>query len=703
MDSSSLKVPALGRPFSLGMLYNAHTDELITGISLWEGTILENKTKTKNNHNSSFQVLSSDSIQEKSSLLDLNASFKASFLSGLIEVGGSAKYLNDKKKFKNQSRVTLQYKATSYFSRLSMTHSEAQSAARLSDEVKSMATHVVTGIQHGANAFFVFDSEKLESTQVEDFQGTLEGAINKIPKLNAEANISMSLSDKENSVLKRISCKFYGDFLLESNPTHFEEALKTYQSLSKMLRENPQNSVPIQAFLTPLKSYDPTAAAVTGEICEGLITKAQDVFEDLSQFEMRCNELLEIMLLKKFPSFYKNLQEFSDLCKKCEKILRDTMKKKFPLIRAGKEDHSSVEKLLDDLRNTRFNHNNLDRWMSDKEAEVTALNICLKSMEGIKMVSNESQLKKEIFAQGVVHGLCFTFTSLEGDDPYIDQMESCLHSHDLKSLQNIYEPKHDQWYHSDAKIQELRGKAQEFQNMAKGLKANSKFIFLVAAANNPKYQGASIYHYKEGCLVSEDFSKPGVPPVENITSKEDLIWYACDLTLNPNTANNYLILSDENKKATCTSTWQYYDSHPERFDKLQVLCNEGLCGRSYWEVEWSELPQVGIGVAYKSLERHTSLGSSDKSWYFGRELCFDAWNNGQVWFGKPIPVGCNKIGVYLDFQDGTLSFYMLSGQNLEHLYTFKTSFNDHVYPGFYIYPTSGDAKKGKTSSEIKTI
>ncbi|XP_038162733.1 cytolytic toxin-beta-like [Cyprinodon tularosa] len=540
MDSSSLKVPTLGRPFSLGMLYNAHTDELITGISLWESTILENKTKTKNNHNSSFQVTSSDSIQEKSSLLDLGASFKASFLSGLIEVGGSAKYLNDKKKFKNQSRVTLQYKATSYFSRLSMTHSEAQSAARLSDEVKSMATHVVTGIQYGANAFFVFDSEKLESTQVEDFQGTLEGAINKIPKLNAEANISMSLSDKENSVLKRISCKFYGD-----------------------------------------------------------------------------------------------------------------------------------------------------RWMSDKEAEVTALNICLKSMEGVKMVSNESQLKTEIFAQGVVHALCFTFTSLEDDDPYIDQMERSLHSHDLKSLQNIYEPKHDQWYRSNAMIQELRGKAQEFQNMAKGLKANSKFIFLVAAANNTKYQGASIYYYKEGCLVSEDFSKPGVPPVENITSKEDLIWYACDLTLNPNTANNYLILSDENKKATCTSTWQYYDSHPERFEKPKVLCNEVLCGRSYWEVEWSEDLNVGIGVAYKSLERYTSLGSSDKSWYFGRGQGFEAWNNDQVWVGKLIPVGCNKIGVYLDFQDGTLSFYMVSGQNLEHLYTCKTSFNDHVYPGFYIYPANG--------------
>ncbi|MEQ2229400.1 hypothetical protein ILYODFUR_018410, partial [Ilyodon furcidens] len=655
-------------------------------LSLWDNKFLEDNKRRDEQRSSSFQVISSDSLEEKSSFLDVEASLKASFLSGLIEVSGSAKYLNDKKKFKNQSRVILQYKATSYVSKLSMTSSKAFSAGKLSEEVKSMATHVVTSIQYGANAFFVFDSEKLQSTQVQDFQGTLEGAINKIPKLSVEGKISAKLSEKENSLLNNISCKFYGDFLLENNPTSFEDALKVYQSLSKMLREDTNNSVPVKVSLMPLNTYDPSAAAVTGEICKGLVTKAQNVFEDLSHFEMRCNDILEVTALKNFPQIYNSLQKFSDLCKNYENNLRDTMKKKFPLIRAGKEDDSSVEKLLDDRNKSPFSHDNLDRWMSDKEAEADALKICLDAMEGIK-ISSESQLKKEAFARGVVHTLCFMFTSLENDDPYLDQLESSLHSHDLQSSKNASAaPKRDQWYYSDTLIFKLKNKAQDMQSMAKGLKASVKFRFLIAALKNPKYQGASIYHYKQGILASEDFSKPDVPAVETIRSKEDLIWYACDLTLNPNTANSYLILSEENKKATCTA-WQNYPSHPDRFDKPQVLCNEELHGRCYWEVEWSEASYIGVGVAYKSIERQgVYFGDNDKSWYFGQYGGLEAKNKGNTWKVSTPPGGCRIIGVYLDMHGGTLSFYKVSCDKLEHLYTFKTTFNDHVYPGFYIYP-----------------
>ncbi|KAF3853079.1 hypothetical protein F7725_013767 [Dissostichus mawsoni] len=76
MASDHMNVAALGRPFTLGMLYDARSDTLVP------------------------------------------ASLKASFLGGLIAVGGSAEYLNDEKKFKNQSRVTCQYKATTNFKEL---------------------------------------------------------------------------------------------------------------------------------------------------------------------------------------------------------------------------------------------------------------------------------------------------------------------------------------------------------------------------------------------------------------------------------------------------------------------------------------------------------------------------------------------------------------------------------------------------------
>uniref|UniRef100_A0AAZ3NUL0 SPRY-associated domain-containing protein n=1 Tax=Oncorhynchus tshawytscha TaxID=74940 RepID=A0AAZ3NUL0_ONCTS len=60
--------------------------------------------------------------------------------------------------------------------------------------------------------------------------------------------------------------------------------------------------------------------------------------------------------------------------------------------------------------------------------------------------------------------------------------------------------------------------------------------------------------------------------------------YVCDLTLDPNTVNRLLSLSEENRKVTCRREEQPYPDHPERFeDYRQVLCREGLTGRCYWE------------------------------------------------------------------------------------------------------------------------
>ncbi|XP_056624085.1 NACHT, LRR and PYD domains-containing protein 12-like isoform X2 [Triplophysa dalaica] len=83
---------------------------------------------------------------------------------------------------------------------------------------------------------------------------------------------------------------------------------------------------------------------------------------------------------------------------------------------------------------------------------------------------------------------------------------------------------------------------------------------------------------------------------------EGLHKYACDLTLDRNTASIRLILSEKNKKITHAEENQSYPDRPDRFDCPQVLCGESLTGRCYWEVEWNGL-DWHISVAYKSINR----------------------------------------------------------------------------------------------------
>ncbi|XP_062396626.1 uncharacterized protein LOC134087248 isoform X2 [Sardina pilchardus] len=194
--------------------------------------------------------------------------------------------------------------------------------------------------------------------------------------------------------------------------------------------------------------------------------------------------------------------------------------------------------------------------------------------------------------------------------------------------------------------------------------------------------------------------------------KSGLRKYACELTLDPNTANRYLSLSGGNRKVT--RVWdqqQPYPDHPERFDSIngQVLCREGLSGhhpercdslgqslvstgqsgRYYWEAEWSG--EVYIAVVYKSMERK---GSGDSSFFGGNAKSWSLECSGNSYSAHhnsketaiPAPSSrSSRVGVYLDWPAGTLSFYSVSSHTLTHLYTFHSTFTEPLYPGFCVY------------------
>ncbi|KAK5905495.1 hypothetical protein CgunFtcFv8_001456 [Champsocephalus gunnari] len=258
MATEEMNVAALGRPFTLGMLYDARRDELVPGLRLWNDKTLEEKTTETPQPSNHFEMSASDSIESKTTLMDIEASLKVSFLSGLIEVEGSAEYLNDEKKFKNQSRVTLQYKATTKFKELFIDNLTLDTK-QLEVIEKGSATHVVTGILYGANAFFVFDSEKLEASQVKKIEGSMQAVIKKIPSFDVEGKVDIKLTDEEKALTDTFSCKFHGDFILESIPATFKEAVQTYVELPQLLGTDGENSVPVKVSLMSLKLFDPKA------------------------------------------------------------------------------------------------------------------------------------------------------------------------------------------------------------------------------------------------------------------------------------------------------------------------------------------------------------------------------------------------------------------------------------------------------------
>ncbi|XP_071260578.1 tripartite motif-containing protein 16-like [Salvelinus alpinus] len=171
-------------------------------------------------------------------------------------------------------------------------------------------------------------------------------------------------------------------------------------------------------------------------------------------------------------------------------------------------------------------------------------------------------------------------------------------------------------------------------------------------------------------------------------TREQLLQYSCQLTLDPNTAYTHLSLSEGNRKVTYTDQVQPYPDHPDRFtNQWQVLCREGLSGRCYWEVEWTG--DVDTAVSYKDIsrtERGNAFGLNNKSWSL---RC----SSGDYWFRhnnvgtKVSGPQSSRVGVYLDHKAGTLSFYSVS-DTMTLLHRVQTTFTQPLYPGFRLYGTA---------------
>ncbi|KAM9531123.1 tripartite motif-containing protein 16-like isoform 1-T1 [Salvelinus alpinus] len=174
-------------------------------------------------------------------------------------------------------------------------------------------------------------------------------------------------------------------------------------------------------------------------------------------------------------------------------------------------------------------------------------------------------------------------------------------------------------------------------------------------------------------------------------TREQLLQYSCQLTLDPNTAHTHLSLSKGNRKVTYTRQVQQYPDHPDRFTNwYQVLCREGLSGRCYWEVEWTG-EWVYTAVSYKDISRTErgndgAFGFNNKSWSLrcsSDGYCF-RHNNVKTKVSGP---QSSRVGVYLDHKAGTLSFYSVS-DTMTLLHRVQTTFTQPLYPGIYLTGTA---------------
>ncbi|XP_030283016.1 E3 ubiquitin-protein ligase TRIM39-like [Sparus aurata] len=168
--------------------------------------------------------------------------------------------------------------------------------------------------------------------------------------------------------------------------------------------------------------------------------------------------------------------------------------------------------------------------------------------------------------------------------------------------------------------------------------------------------------------------------------------YAVDVTLDPDTANSDLILSDDGKQVYDSDLKKNLPDNPERFDYCGcVLSKQSFSsGRFYYEVQVKEKTDWDLGVARESINRKGQITASPQDGYW--MICLRNKNEYSACARPAVSLSLKcrpeKVGVFVDYEEGLVSFYDVDAAALIYSFT-GCCFTQKLYPYFSPSPNDG--------------
>ncbi|XP_078138048.1 E3 ubiquitin-protein ligase TRIM21-like [Centroberyx gerrardi] len=263
------------------------------------------------------------------------------------------------------------------------------------------------------------------------------------------------------------------------------------------------------------------------------------------------------------------------------------------------------------------------------------------------------------------------------------------------------------------KIQEIKHSVELSEEDADREIADSVRVFTALMQSVERGQAELIETIQEKQKTTEKqaegFIKEAVAQLEETLRKEmekllavelkRVQQYAVDVTLDPDTANPALILSDDGKQVNHGDVRKNLPDNPERFSYcFRVLGKQSFSsGRFYYEVQVKGKTWWGLGVARGSIDRKGGISPSPKKGYWSVWL-----SNGNEYkaFADPrlllsVKSRPQKVGVFVDYEEGLVSFYDVDAAALIYSFTGCT-FTEKLYPFFC--PSTNDG--GRNSAPL---
>ena len=542
-------ISALGRPFDLGMLYDRRSDKLILGKTLWSPDHLNIARNIIATPYTNSEVFTENAIEDKTNALDIEAGMKLSFLSGLVNVEGAAKYLSDSKTSKQQSRVVLKYETTTELKQLTMEHlgtGKIQSPEVFNTDI---ATDVVVGILYGAKAFMVFDKEVSKDESLKDVHGNMEVLVKSLPGLAVDGHGAVDITEEQKKNTENMQCKMYGDFRTSESPTNYEDAVRIYKQLPSLIGENGEKAVPIKVYLCPLSSIDSRCQRMVREISTDLVNKTASIQDHLQSVITECNDLVREDVCVLFPRVKKQLTAFIKSVELYKVIFTKKVLSVIPTIRGGGAEEIELAKIIEEKEISPFSSNNLVGWLEGKKHEIKRLQGIVHSLKETPVVSPEA-VENELYNPANEFIVCCTFKIAGEEDELILKMDAYINSRDGSTNPATFKADEKSTYKS------VRETLRHFMTL-KSVNKESNLVKFLATDKALESDflgntGAFLHFYEDGELKSEELSSyPRPNNLRILATGESTLQFSWDVSAGKN-AVTFIV---QYKNETSTDAW----------------------------------------------------------------------------------------------------------------------------------------------------
>jgi len=348
---------ALGRIARLGDLYDA-TTEKFCGVSIFREQLPPNSpaiSKTDNpQSNISFTTVST--FCEKLQKLNVTSDLQLSVLAEMCQPSGAAKFLREKKESFKSVEHTLIYNIQTVTEYLELSHEQVKSCISEEAMQHPTATHVVIGIDWGANCAVTVTDQNKENKNKQEVGGNLKLQLDKLQALvKTAANVGADYTQDTTDNQENFSFQIFGDVIPEECPYSLDGAQALMDKIPQLIKNsNDGKGKPLTYVMLPLsslpqnesqthqtvrhigKTWSQKVVRLFDRITE-LRQKVHDYFEEITNYSdcVTSNELEEARRIK---------DDLETQESQTEEKLAELLEK----IRSAKEDVECLNAFYDD-------------------------------------------------------------------------------------------------------------------------------------------------------------------------------------------------------------------------------------------------------------------------------------------------------------------------------------------------------------------